>query len=191
MGRGIMHAQCAGQPRTEGLTIWLNQKRESRLCEASSVDVGAAAVPKVQLPGTVVEVLAGNFGGMQGPCITYASCQILLISMQAGAQLQLQSPSEVSALLYIVQGEISIEGQVISHQQLAVLENSGESLLLQAQNPSRVLLLQAPRLGEPSVQYGPYVMSSRDEVLAAQVDFNHSQHGFEGAQTWQSRLDIT
>lgn len=191
MGRGIVHAQCAGQSKTEGLTIWLNQKRESRLCEASSVDIGAAAVPKVQLPGAVVEVLAGNFGGMQGPCTTYAPCQILFVSLQTGAQLQLESSPRETALLYIVQGEITIEGQVISHQQLAVLENSGESVTFQAQSPSQVLFLQAPRLGEPSVQYGPYVMSSREEVLAAQVDFNRSQNGFEGAQAWRSRLDIS
>ena len=191
MGRGIMHAQCAGQPRTEGLTIWLNMRHESRLCESVSVDIGAAAVPKVQLPGAMVEVLAGSFGGMQGPCTTHTPCQILIINVQAGTQVQLESPADVTAMLYTILGEISVEGQCISHQQIAALENIGDYIRFQAPVPSRVLFLQAPRLGEHSVQYGPYVMSTRDEVLAAQVDFNHSQNGFEGAQAWHSRLDIS
>ena len=190
MGKGILHAQGAGQAGTQGITIWLNQKGDTRLCPATSVDITAATVPKVQLPGAVAEVLAGPFGGAQGPCITNAACQVLLITMQAGSQLRLESPSEVTAMLYVIQGEVNVEGQVVSHYQLAVFENIGEVINFQAQTDSKVLFLQAPRLGEPSVQYGPYVMSSRDEVLAAQVDFNHSQNGFEGAQAWQSRLDI-
>jgi hypothetical protein len=190
MGKGILHAQCAGRAGTQGLTIWLNQKGDTRLCPAASVDIPAASVPKVQVAGGIVEVLAGNYGGAQGPCVTQAPCQILIITLQSGALLQLESLSEVTTLLYVVLGEVNIEGQGVSHYQLAVLENNGQMVNFQAQTDTKVLFLQAPRLGEPSVQYGPYVMSSRDEVLAAQVDFNHGQNGFEGAQAWQSRLDI-
>lgn len=190
MGRGLIHAQCAGQVNTEGLTIWMNQRNSTRLGDPASVEISSSQVPKVSFPGGLAEVLAGTFLGVQGPCLTFTPCQILILSLQANSQLQLESPADISSALYTIQGAVDIQGHTVSIHQIAVMENVGDVLHLHAQVDSRVLLLQAPRLDEHHVQHGPYVMGSRDEVLAAQVDFNHSQNGFEDAQTWHSRLDI-
>ena len=190
MGRGLLHAQAAREPGTEGITIWLNQKNDTRLCEPSSVDYPSSQVPKVSIPGGVVEVLIGTFQGNQGPCVTQAPCQALVITLQANSELRIDSPADFSTALYSINGSVSVDGRIVGTHQAAALDDAGNSVCLRAQGDVRFLFLQAPRIGESYVFAGPYAMSSQDEVLAARTDFEHNRNGFEGVQAWRSSLTI-
>ena len=55
---------------------------------------------------------------------------------------------------------------------LARLSEQGELRLSSAQG-ARVLLLAGRPLGEPIVQYGPFVMNSREEIEQALRDFHN------------------
>ena len=189
-GRAILHAQGCGPEGAEGITLWVNQHSSTKLCQPSSIDVPAVMIPKIQVQGAIIELLSGQYANCLGPCTTSVPTQYMVVHMQAGATLQLESPEEFSAGIYVLQGELNVHGQVISHYQVSIFENTGNAILVQTQVASKFLFIQGPRIGEPIVQHGPYVMSHRDECLAAQVDFNHQQNGFEGAQQWHSRLDI-
>ena len=46
-----------------------------------------------------------------------------------------------------------------------------DGVVLTAQRPSRVLLIAGKPLGEPIAQYGPFVMNTHDEIVAAVQDF--------------------
>ena len=36
------------------------------------------------------------------------------------------------------------------------------------------------------MQYGPFVMTTRDEIEDAFEDYQNAKNGFEGADTWRS-----
>ncbi len=72
-------------------------------------------------------------------------------------------------MLYVYEGEISVSGKTLHRHQLAVLSERGQ-LRLEAQADARVLLLAGRPLGEPIVQYGPFVMNSREEIEQALRD---------------------
>ena len=74
-------------------------------------------------------------------------------------------------------------GQPIQHGQLAVL-GRGDRISVAAdatQDGNRpaleVLLLGGQPIREPVVQYGPFVMNSKSEVLQALEDFNAGRFG--------------
>jgi redox-sensitive bicupin YhaK (pirin superfamily) len=55
---------------------------------------------------------------------------------------------------------------------------AAESIHIQNGNSiSRFLYLQGKPIGEPVVQYGPFVMNSREEIQQAFVEFNETQFG--------------
>jgi redox-sensitive bicupin YhaK (pirin superfamily) len=75
-------------------------------------------------------------------------------------------------LLYVYEGEVEIAGQPqrLGQSRLARLSENGE-LQLSTATGARVLLIAGKPLGEPIVQYGPFVMNSREEIEQALRDF--------------------
>ena len=61
-------------------------------------------------------------------------------------------------------------GRPVPPEELARLSEHGE-LRLHSGSDTRVLLLAGRPLGEPIVQYGPFVMNSREEIEQALRDF--------------------
>jgi len=73
-------------------------------------------------------------------------------------------------LLYVYEGALRVGAQTLAKGQLARLSEHGE-LRLHSGSDTRVLLLAGRPLGEPIVQYGPFVMNSREEIEQALRDF--------------------
>lgn len=83
--------------------------------------------------------------------------------------------SELNALLYVYEGQaFTLAGEqrsAIATGQLARL-GSGNQLALEAGSEgSRLLVIAGKPLREPIVQYGPFVMNSREEIEQAMRDF--------------------
>mmetsp|Transcript_37438 Transcript_37438/g.50818 ORF Transcript_37438/g.50818 Transcript_37438/m.50818 type:complete len:126 (-) Transcript_37438:92-469(-) len=53
---------------------------------------------------------------------------------------------------------------------------------------TKFILLAGKPLNEPSVQYGPFVLNTREELQKAFDDFHSSANGFEGANSWRSEI---
>jgi hypothetical protein len=62
---------------------------------------------------------------------------------------------------------------------MAILRNGGDGVVLHADAPARALLIAGAPLNEPIVQYGPFVMNSREEIFQAVQDFQAGK--FTGA----------
>ena len=43
-------------------------------------------------------------------------------------------------------------------------------------------------LDQPVVQYGPFVMTSREEIQKTIIDYQYGRNGFEKAHTWKSEI---
>ncbi len=76
-------------------------------------------------------------------------------------------------LLYVYEGSLTVEGKrpvEIATNRLARLSEEGE-LSLRSEAGARVLVLAGKPLREPIVQYGPFVMNSREEIEQALRDY--------------------
>lgn len=116
--------------------------------------------------------------------------------MKSEAVYQHTIPENWNFLVYCFKGafEISQEDgdtKSIDSGTSAFMEVSGDEEVLEikaTEEGSRFMLIAGLPLKEPIASYGPFVMNTDDEISDTISDFNDSDNGFEGADTWQSEI---
>jgi redox-sensitive bicupin YhaK (pirin superfamily) len=95
------------------------------------------------------------------------------VHLEPGAAFEGALPAEHAAFLYAYEGEafVGAEKKALPHRAAGLL-STGDTLRIVAGNKgARVLVLAGKPIGEPVVQYGPFVMNSREEIEQAIADY--------------------
>jgi quercetin 2,3-dioxygenase len=171
---GIIHSEMPQQEsgRMRGFQLWINLPASEKMSEPAYQEIRPEAVPEISYNDAMVRLLIGDLAGHQGPVSDPDTrVQYLDVSLPAGSRFEHTLPTEHTAFLYLFEGELQIGNGKIHEQQLAVL-GEGDTVSLQAgSDDARFLLVSGKPLGEPIVQYGPFVMNTRDEIEQALADF--------------------
>lgn len=75
-----------------------------------------------------------------------------------------------------------------AHHTLQLGEGQGLEVWNRGQGEAAFVLIAGQPLGEPVVQYGPFVMNTREEIMATLRDLQLGQNGFEKARGWRSSI---
>jgi redox-sensitive bicupin YhaK (pirin superfamily) len=183
--RGIIHSEMPQQEsgRMRGFQLWINLPSKEKMKPASYRDIPATEIPQVALAdGGAVKVIAGTLkiGEQQtsGPINpapdTLATDPLYLdISLPAGARFTHPIHAGYNAFVYVYEGSVSVDGKAVPQYSAGVL-GDGEQVTLQAGDAGvRAVLIAARPLGEPVVQYGPFVMNTREEIEQALADYRN------------------
>jgi len=185
--RGIIHSEMPQQSegRMRGFQLWLNLPAREKMKPAGYRDIPAREVPKVSLPqGGEVKVIAGVFtldettteGPVNGHGAKLSTDPLYLdIRLPAGGEFSTHIPAGHNAFLYTYEGSAKIgapgAGKPLPHRAAGVLSD-GDSVRVEAgPDGVRFLVLAAKPLREPVVQYGPFVMNTREEIEQALADY--------------------
>ena len=111
--------------------------------------------------------------------------------MKPGASLEQPIPTTWNAFVYVLEGE-GIFGSTRSSPTAAhhlLLLGAGDGLVAwnRSSKPLRFILVGGQPLGEPVVQFGPFVMNTQEEIDQTIDDFENCVNGFERAKYWQSQ----
>lgn len=198
-GAGIVHAEMfplrdtkAPNP-TELFQIWLNLPAADKMVKPYFSMLWADTIPTVALTdekGRTSEVLvvAGALDGKQGPrpppnswaSRKEADVAIWSIKLSPGATRTLPPAAGATTkrTLYVFRGgTVKVDGEPVG-QQLAATVKSDQRLRLEAdERGAELLMLQGRPIGEPVVQYGPFVMNSREGIEQAFADYRRTQFG--------------
>jgi len=182
-GRGIIHSEMPQQDAglMRGFQLWVNLPAAEKMQPASYQDLPASAITENRLAGGgLVRLIAGGLDiagrSVTGP-ISGKTTDILYADLHLGKDevCDLAVPGHLNAMLYVYEGKIGIEGR--EHQRQLTAGHlgrlgEGNSVSLRAAGAgARVLLMAGKPLREPIVQYGPFVMNSREEIEQALRDF--------------------
>lgn len=176
--RGVIHSEMPQQEHgvMRGFQLWLNLPAKSKLDDPDYRDFMPAEIPRITLPsGIEAVVIAGRLvaegvdqpGAVQRPD---TEPQLFDLNLPAGGSIEPQLVDGHRLLLYVFEGEITVAGKRLAKNKLARLSEHG-SLHLASSEGARVLLLAGRPIREPIVQYGPFVMNSREEIEQALRDF--------------------
>ncbi|MBK3866939.1 quercetin 2,3-dioxygenase [Pseudomonas stutzeri] len=176
--RGVIHSEMPEQQEgaMRGFQLWLNLPSYAKLGDPNYRDFAPAEIPQLDLPGGVqAKVIAGTLkvgdveqhGIVQRPD---TEPYLFDLRLPAGSSLSPRIPDGHRLLLYVYEGALRVNGQQVGKGQLARLSEHGDAPL-HSERGARVMLLAGRPLGEPIVQYGPFVMNSREEIEQALRDF--------------------
>ena len=148
-------------------------------------DIPASEIPLVKLSqGGEVRVIAGTLelngeatrGPVNGSGAKLSTDPLYLdVRLPAGTEFSAPIAAGHNAFLYTYEGSANIgaggESKPLPHRAAGVLSDGDSARVRAGEEGVRFLLLAARPLHEPVVQYGPFVMNTREEIEQALADY--------------------
>jgi hypothetical protein len=180
-GRGIIHSEMPQQSegRMRGFQLWINLPAKEKMKPAAYRDIPASAIPLVPLAnGGEAKVIAGELAQgsrrVSGPVVGLSTEPLYVdVRLPPNGVFNASVKAGHHAFLYLYEGTASVgeDRQSLPHRAAGLLSD-GDAVAIEAgAEGARFLLLAAKPLGEPVVQYGPFVMNTREEIEQALADY--------------------
>ena len=206
-GKGIMHAEMPRQnpdgSANVGLQLWVDLPRELKDCEPRYRDLRATEIPAVKTDNdrVLIKVISGKSHGIDSvQDLAYTPVWILDITVQPGGTVTQTLPAKWNAFAYTLEGKANFSSsddtpQAVDQYHNVVFGPEGDGVTVtvdeNATVPARFVLVAGTPLDQPIVQYGPFVVNSKEEVYKALMDYQTHSNGFERAEGWQSEIGKT
>ncbi len=149
-------------------------------------------VPQIEIKDingkkTIIDIVAGKVSDIAAPSPapdSWASepsneVSILHFMMEENAIFEISGVSaKTNRSLYFFEGtSVKINDFVYESENALELDASEKIVIQNGGKPGRFLLLQGKPIGEPVVQYGPFVMNSKEEIQQAFLDYQKTRFG--------------
>lgn len=178
-GRGVIHSEMPlpGEGRIHGFQLWINLPAADKLREPDYEQAEAGELPECTLENGRLRVIAGRYEDAVSPIDrTACGATVLELRLGPGGGFRWTPPAGHRALLRPFNGRVSLAlpataATPLDSGQMAVLDGDGEIVITAAEAGAGLLLLSGQPLGEPIVQYGPFVMNSPEEIRQAVLDY--------------------
>lgn len=182
-GRGIVHSEMPQQEsgQMRGFQLWLNLPAAEKMKPAGYRDIQPEDIPAITVDGGMVKLIAGTLlieGQEHNGAVTGGSTRPLYadIHLEPGKEALLPVSQELDGLLYLYEGDASLVAADGSSQDIqksaASILAAGDSVRISAgEHGARLLLIAGKPIGEPVVQYGPFVMNTREEIEQTLRDY--------------------
>ena len=185
-GAGLMHEELYEKEFTrqggtlEVVQLWVNMPKKDKMALPNYQDIPSAAIKTLPTPdgnGTI-RVIAGSYKGVNGPATTFSPIIMLDVHLAKGSEITLNLPADYNVGLYIVKGDVLINGdRPAATKQLVVLGWNSPTVSINCQADSIVLVLAGEPIEEPLATYGPFVMNTNKELVQAIADFENGAMG--------------
>ena len=172
---GVIHSEMPQQ--TDGLLrgfqLWINLPASEKMSAPAYQEFASAAIPEVQSDGERVRILLGEYAGQRGVIEDpITAVQYLDVTLAGLHPFSHALRHDDSAFVYVFEGSAQLGNTALPQHSLAVL-SAGDALTLTAgPDGARFILVSGKPIKEPIVQYGPFVMNTREEINQAMQDYN-------------------
>lgn len=184
---GLVHEERHGKEfsktggRFEMVQLWVNLPKKDKMTKPRYQALTKKQTPIVQLPnhaGTL-RVIAGDYQNHLGPAKTYSPINMWDLRLNANSgPLEIKVLENHTAVIFVLSGEVKVSGShTLIDAELAILETSGDTLMIESVSESKLLFLGGEPLNEPIIGYGPFVMNTQAEIMKAFEDFEAGKMG--------------
>ena len=192
-GAGILHDELPtersyrqGGP-AHAVQLWVNLPAALKFTPPRYQAITADSMTLLSSPdgGSLVRLIAGDVGGHEGPGSTHTPIAYLHATIARDAELVLPWNPAYTAMVFVLtgQGTVGPEQRPVADNDLAIL-GDGDRVTIRAaatleggHDALDVLVLGGMPIDEPVVQYGPFVMNTRSEIVQAIEDYNAGRLG--------------
>ena len=177
-GRGIMHEEMPRRGESGlvmGFQLWVNLPAALKMSPPRYQEVNAAMIPGIVKDGARVRLVAGGYGGIDGPVTEIAASPLYLdVTLEPNSHFHLPVPAGHTLFAYLFEGEACFgmgseeSGELVQAVRMLIFDD-GDEIQVQAAgaSPARFMLVAGAPFKEPIVPYGPFVMNTEAEIQQA------------------------
>ena len=177
-GRGIIHSEMPQQEngRMRGFQLWINLPAKEKMKPAGYRDIQPDEIPKVSFSDGSLKIVAGKYEKTNGPVQGGTTAPLYWdVQLKPAKTFKANIPDTHTVYVYPFEGSVEIADRALKTHQGGVL-GSGDTIEVKAgAEGARFLVLAAKPIREPIVQYGPFVMNTREEIEQAIRDYQSGE----------------
>jgi len=192
-GAGVLHIETPPEALVmsggmfHGVQLWINLPKAQKWIDPQYQDLqgrDSAMVTSVD-GGAILRVLAGEVAGHSGPGISHTPIAITHLTLAPGASIDIPWREDFNAVAYVLAGRAKVgpDGYPVRTGNNVVMVG-GNVLRITAdvtqdsRHPNlEMFIIGGVPLREPVIQYGPFVMSTREEIIQAFDDYQSGAFG--------------
>lgn len=194
-GKGVQHSEMfplmsqSGENPLELFQVWLNLPKKDKMVEPHFKMLWRESIPNLKMDNdkVLVELISGNWGenkAVSPPPDSWAfptenEVLIVNIKMEPHAKIKLpKSTAEVNRSVFFYEGDsLTINEQSFESYSGFFMDPSLETELISNETPVSIFILQGKPINEQVMQYGPFVMNTKEEIKQAFDDYHETQFG--------------
>ncbi|MDH5185041.1 MAG: pirin family protein, partial [Gammaproteobacteria bacterium] len=171
---GVIHSEMPKQEQglMRGFQLWINLPAKEKMSAPAYQEFSPEAIPEVDEDGSKVRVLLGQYKDTLGPINdAITGVQYMDVTLQAGKGFIHELPRELEGFVYVFEGD-AVSGETELPQHTFAVLGEGDTLQISAKDKAvRFIMVVGKPIGEPIVQYGPFVMNTTEEIHQAMNDY--------------------
>jgi len=186
---GVIHSEMPKQENglMRGFQLWINLPAANKMDTPEYQEYGSTAFPISETANYSVKVIMGNFEKASSPIVDeITNVSYFDVQLKPNKPFTYTLPIENNSFLYVFEGEGQLNGKSAALNTFIALSKNDSSIHFTAgEQGTRFLVVSGKPINEPIVQYGPFVMNTRDEIDQAMRDFQ--SNNFVRDKAWVNR----
>ncbi|KAF5392202.1 hypothetical protein D9757_001411 [Collybiopsis confluens] len=204
-----------GYPDPKGMQLWIDLPKQYKMVDPSYQELAPSEIPLAYPNGedgpVKIKVVSGKSHGVESPVRPLGGCWYLHFSFNKKDtvfqeirtcrhdlylvvnDLTQAEASGWTTFIYIWKGAVTVGDDTLpaeAFHTLVLSSNEGETgvKLTSADDSTEFILVAGEPLNQTVFQYGPFVMTTREEIQKTLLDYQMGKNGFEKAHTWESEI---
>ncbi|GJJ12161.1 hypothetical protein Clacol_006402 [Clathrus columnatus] len=196
----VIHAEMPvhgpGLPDPQGLQLWIDLPKDEPNYQELDPSQIPSAFPEGPEGPIEIKVISGKSYGVESPVRPQGGCWYFHIIFKRKVSVFQEIPAGWTTFAYTLKGNVMVGGSSSTlqkeepfHTLVLSSEPDQTGVLLEAtEDMTELVLIAGQPLDQTVVQYGPFVMTSREEIQKTLLDYQMGRNGFEKAHVWRSEI---
>jgi quercetin 2,3-dioxygenase len=186
-GAGVLHKEYHEKEFSlkggmfQMVQIWVNLPAKYKMTHAKYQAIENKNMAKFLLDDgkSVVEIIAGEYKGLEGPAFTFSPIYLFNTKLIQGAKANFNFNKSFNTGMLVIEGEVKINISKTAFENYFILfGHDGEDIIIEAIKASAILILSGEPINEPIASNGPFVMNTETEIKKAYEDYYSGKFGF-------------
>jgi quercetin 2,3-dioxygenase len=186
-GSGILHKEYHEKEfsrkggQFQMVQLWVNLPAKYKMTTPKYQGIENDAMSKYLIDNGkgVIEIIAGNYKGLNGSATTFSPVNLFNVKLMAGNTADFSFKESYNTGFLVIEGEIKINDlKTVTEDNFVLFKHEGEKIKIEAIKDSIVLVLSGEPINEPIASYGPFLMNNEIEIQEAFDDYYSGKFGY-------------
>ena len=183
-GKGAIHMEETGQKmyddggRYHGFQVWLNLPSKYKYINPTTNVYKDDKMDVIQHKNYTAKVILGELFEAKSKIELLSPAFYYHIKMKSGCRLDIPTDPLHNAFIYVIEGNLEIEGKKeVKANQIALYQRGASLIDMFSKSGTEMLVLGGQPLNEPVYSYGPFVMNNEAQIRKCIKDYNEGKMG--------------